>query len=296
MPKPMPKLALVTCEEFPDLHEDEQLVLPALAQRGVQACPIPWTDGLETLAACDAVVVRSCWDYHLAPEKFARWIDALEGLDVPVWNPPHVLRWNLDKRHLLELEAAGFPVLPTRVVDKGGEVSLHALLEELEWDEAVVKPVISLGGWETFRVRQHAPGPERAGQEQRWATVHAGHDMLVQCFASEIATEGELSLLFFAGAFSHAVIKHPGQGEFRVHEEFGGSKLRIDPPLELVEFAAQVLHTCPGPQVYARVDGVQRNGRFELMEVELLDPSLYLEDAPDAVERWADRLAALVSP
>lgn len=293
----MRTLALVTCEELSALDPDEQLVLPALAARGIEARPVPWTAGLDALTGCDAVVLRSCWDYHLRPAEFAAYLDGLAQLRAPVWNPPHVLRWNLDKRHLLELEATGIPVLPTRVVERGTACSLADIFGSVDWTQAVVKPVISLGGWETWRVPRtalEAGAPDAAAIEARWAALSAQHDLFVQCYADEIEREGEWSLVFLAGAFSHAVIKRPAAGEFRVHEEYGGLKERIDPPLELIETAAEILDACPRPQLYARVDGVLRAGRFELMEVELLDPSLYLKQAPDAVDRWADRLAGLV--
>lgn len=289
----MADLALVTCDDFADLDVDERLVLPALAARGVDVRVVRWTDGLDALGGVGAVVPRSCWDYHERPDAFAAWIDGLRTLDVPVWNPPHVLRWNLDKRHLLELEEAGHRVLSGRRVPAGSGASLADLLADAGWEEAVVKPAVSLGGWETRRVA----APVDAETSAWWSALSATHDLLVQRFAHEVVEEGEWSLVFLAGAFSHAVLKTPGAGEFRVHEEFGGGKRRVDPPLALVETAAAILDDCPGPHLYGRVDGVRPADApddFELMEVELLDPSLYLEQAPDAVERWADRLAKLV--
>jgi glutathione synthase/RimK-type ligase-like ATP-grasp enzyme len=293
----MPRLALVTCEELPLLDPDEQFLLPALAERGVDAESVPWTAGHAALAGYDAVVVRSCWDYHLQPDAFLSWIDGLDRLGMPVWNPPHVLRWNLDKRHLLELQDAGVAVLPIQIIERGAGRTLADVLADSDWPEAVVKPVVSLGGWETWRVTQKEMGRDSVSsreKESRWAALSSSHDLIVQRFAPEILSEGEWSLVFIAGAFSHAVIKRPAAGEFRVQEEHGGEMQRVDPALDLVELAAEILAICPDPQLYSRVDGVFREGRFELMEVELIDPSLYLAECPESAKRWANRLAALV--
>jgi glutathione synthase/RimK-type ligase-like ATP-grasp enzyme len=289
----MPTLALLTCADLPKLDDDERPVLAALAARGVVGRPIAWTEGVSALAGCDAVVLRSCWNYHLHEAAFRAYLSDLDDVDVPVFNPPATLRWNLDKRYLLELEAAGLDVLPTRCVARGDARELAAVFAETGWSEAVVKPVISASGWETWRVtRAEADTPDIRA---RWSAAVARHDLLVQLFAPEILDEGEWSFVFLGGELSHCVLKRPAGDEFRVQAEYGGSKLRVDPPARLLARARDVLDACPGRALYARVDGLRRAGTWQVMEVELIDPALYLTQAPDVVPRWADVLAQVVS-
>ena len=157
----MPRLALVTCEELPLLDPDEQFVLPALAERGVDADSVPWTAGHAALAGYDAVVVRSCWDYHLQPDAFLSWIDGLGRLGMPIWNPPHVLRWNLDKRHLLELQDAGVPVAWT---GRDGAVSIGRGGREREANVSVEADP-SARGFVAWAAARRCPGDPAASAQ-----------------------------------------------------------------------------------------------------------------------------------
>jgi glutathione synthase/RimK-type ligase-like ATP-grasp enzyme len=263
---------------------DDALGAAALERRGVRVQSVVWSRPLQP--EIEVVLLRSTWDYHLRLPEFLRWIDGLEARRIPVWNHPDTVRRNVDKRYLEVLAGRGVPVVPIRQLQRGSRVTLRAVLEQSGWTDAVVKPAVSGGGWRTWRTRG-----ER-GDEVRFAEQLAMADALVQPFVPEIQNPGEWSLIFFEGAFSHAVVKRPAAGDFRVQEEFGGTKHPGDAPPDLVAQATRILTLAGERTLYARVDGVVRAGEFQLLELELVEPSLFLDVVPTAAERFADAVVA----
>lgn len=275
-------IGFVTSAELRELTADDRSLIPVLAARGIAVVSVVWTEPLPP--ALDALILRSTWDYHLRLPEFLAWVDAVEAARIPLLNPPDTIRWNVDKKYLLEVEARGVPIVPTRHAVRGSGVTLPSLLRDAGWTEAVVKPCVSGGAFETWRAGSGA------ADALRFARQLERMDCLVQPFLAELVSEGEWSLLFFQGAYSHAVLKRPVGGDFRVQEEFGGVAARAEPPLAVVEAAARALEASGQETFYARVDGVVRGGRLEVMELELVEPSLFLEPSPGAVERFADVL------
>lgn len=285
------RVFFATAGEHPDLTADDRVAAAALAERGVRVEPLVWTRADPASLDGAAVVIRSCWDYHLRPDEFAGWISALEARGVPVANAPELVRWNLHKGYLRELEERGVPVVPTRWVERGDPRTLGEHLDAAGWAEAVVKPAVSLSAYETWRVSR----AEASGSEARFARLRAAGDVLVQRFVPEIASGGEWSLVFLGGEFTHAVRKRPKPGDFRVQSEHGGSVDAPPPPGELVEAAAGVLAALRRPApTYARVDGVVAGGRFLLMELEVIDPVLFFSAHPPAAARFAGLVAGLL--
>jgi len=281
-------VALVTHAGLPQLSDDEQHLVRALAERGVRAVPAVWDDARVDWRAFDAVVVRSAWDYHLRFDDFRAWIDRLEAEGVPLWNPPAVLRWNADKTYLRDLAARGVRTVPTWWVEVGDGTPLSAILDGRGWADVVVKPAVSASGWETWRVTRD----DVAELEPRFRATAARARLLVQPFVDEVARDGEWSLLFFGGRFSHAVLKRPRAGEFRVQSEYGGSADPARPPSSVLADAAAALRALPGGEepLYARVDGCVLDGRLTVMELELLEPSAFLAADPHAGGRFADAI------
>jgi len=197
-------------------------------------------------------VLRSTWDYHLHLPEFLRWVAKVEASGLPLWNPPSTVRWNVDKAYLAEVEARGARIVPTRFAGRGSRTSLLALMLEAGWTEAVVKPSVSGGAFETWRAHRT---PEDGA---RFARQLAQMDCLVQPLVPELITDGEWSLLFFEGRYSHAVLKRPGPEDFRVQEEFGGLFAAARPSPEVVADATRALGATGRETLYARVDGVLR--------------------------------------
>jgi glutathione synthase/RimK-type ligase-like ATP-grasp enzyme len=277
------RAAFVTYQGLPDLNADDRLAAAALAAIGLPTDPVCWDDPAVDWLAYGAVVLRSTWDYQHRVAEFHAWIDRMETIGAPLWNPPRVLRWNIDKRYLARVSYPELSPPPTVILDRGSNVDLRALLETHGWDEAVLKPAISADGHSTERTSRATAGSDQAILD----TLLVKHDVVVQPLVLEIRSSGEISLMFFGGAFSHAVSKRPQDGEFRVQERLGGKIARTDPPPALVDRARTLLDAHAPGCLYARVDAVITAARFVLMEVELVEPSLYFGHDPRSAHAFA---------
>jgi glutathione synthase/RimK-type ligase-like ATP-grasp enzyme len=283
------RVALATYSKLPGLAPDDHPLVPALAALGIAAEPVVWDDEARWWNGFDAVVVRSCWDYHLRIDRFLAWLAAVESDGVPVINAARLLRWNADKRYLLDLAARGIPIVPTRLVPRGASLALTQVLTELDLDEAVVKPAVSASAHSTWRTDLRRAEVD----EPQFRAVVAAGDVLVQPLLPEVVETGEWSLVCFGGEPSHAVLKRPAPGDWRVQGELGGSAEIRPAPAGLAQSAARILEAAgAGASTYARVDGCQVDGGFRLMELELIEPQLYLGLEPCAPGRFAAAIAA----
>ena len=235
-----------------------------------------WTDPGD-LAGFDLVLPLLVWGYQRDCPRWFALLDQLEQQQINLANPVSVLRWNSDKSYLLQLERAGVAIVPTRISANLAPADLQEAAQKFATDQLVIKPPISGGADGTFRLMAGEPLPESI----------AGKKMLIQPFQPAIAEEGEYSLFYFAGTFSHAILKRPAKGDFRVQEFLGGSESGTDCPagaqdlaVQARQAAEQILGT--GTLLYARVDMLRdTDGQFRLMELELIEPSLFLEHAAD---------------
>ena len=283
------RVALVTCASIRELTDDDQPLLAELWNLGIKAEPVVWDDPSVDWKSFHAAVIRSTWDYHLSPAAFLSWLSRVEALGLELWNPASVIRANADKNYLKELEATGVAVVPTIWVKQGGRANLGDLLAARGWTDAVVKPVISAGAYRTSRVKFGDSSGQAALDE---VLAHSG--AMVQPYLPEIAAEGEWSFIFIGGEFSHAVLKTPRPGDFRVQEDHGGRTERREPPPGLVTQAREAVIAGPVPSLYARVDGVRRGAELLVVELELIEPSLYLSHAPTAARKLAEAIKARV--
>ena len=270
-------IALVTAEHLPELDPDSQLLLGPLRDAGVDVEIAIWSDPAVAWEAFDAIVLRSPWDYFKREAEFHAWLDRVEPL-APMVNPAPVVRWNAHKSYLRDLGERGVPVVETLWVDRGASATVP-------FASAIVKPAVAGAA---LGLRRVAHGD----------VVEAGEhdDLLVQPLVESIRTEGELSLLYAAGELSHMVRKVPRTGDIRVQPEFG-SDVRLETPGdEAVRAADDVLAHVEHELAYARVDLVRTaDGRLSLIELEVIEPNLYLAWDPQAPQRFADALSASVA-
>ena len=277
------RLALATCENLPGIHPDDSALAAALLRLGIEPVACTWSDPQVDWASFDAVLIRTTWDYFQRYDEFLRWLDRLP---VRTINPRPLLRWNSDKRYLLELAEHGVDIVPARVA---AAAELSVVLGQMRGQDVVVKPTVSGGAWNT--VRGIAGSAEFEGKV---ASLPADGDYLVQAFVPEVARDGEWSLLFFDGEFSHAVLKRAATGDFRVQSQFGGSLEAVAPDAGMLASARKALAATAElgytDQAYARVDGVMVDGRFRLMELEMIEPALVLAGRPEAAQRFAQLL------
>ena len=281
--EPAFKLAIATSAQIPGIHADDAHLAQALKRLGVEPTVCVWNDPDVEWSRFDAVLIRTTWDYFKLFPAFKVWLDQLP---VPTINNAPLLRWNSDKRYLLELAPLGVDIIPTRLAS-GPE--LIAVLSAMRGQEVVIKPTVSGGAWHT--VRGVAGEPEF---EHALTQLPAQFEYLVQPFVPEVVADGEWSLLYFDGKYSHAILKRAASGDYRVQAMFGGSEEAIEPSAEIVasaELALQAVAAIGHPDhAYVRVDGVVVDGRFLLMELEMIEPHLFLAHRPDAAERFAGNL------
>ncbi|MDG3007976.1 ATP-grasp domain-containing protein [Paludisphaera mucosa] len=293
----MPSVAIATCAQYPDLYEDDRLLADALARRGCDVTPAVWDQPGIDWNGFDRVVIRSTWWYYEKPDAYRSWLEGFLETPGRLWNPAEAVLGNIHKGYLLGLEKAGVPIVPTELARAGDVVSLPDLLERRGWTRAVIKPAISAGASDTWKVSDDPAdaGPacydvERSGVMLRDAL--AQRDMLIQPYLDEVNGAGEWSLVFLGGGFSHALTKTPAESDFRVQFRYGGTMRPATPPARLVDQAERVLAAIPAPLLFARVDGVEREGRFLLMELEINEPYLGLAHAPGSADHLAEAVLA----
>jgi glutathione synthase/RimK-type ligase-like ATP-grasp enzyme len=280
----MTRLAVVTDAVRPSLVDDDRPLLAAFAALGVQAVPVDWADERVDWRAFDAALIRSPWNY---PSHGLAFEALVERMPIPVWNPAHVLRWNLRKTYLLELAAAGLPVPPTLYLPAGAPADLGPAFDR--WERVVVKPEIGGTGIHTYT----ADAGSRRAVESAIAPRLREMGFLVQPFLPVVGG-GESSLVYLDGVYSHAVKKIAAKGEFRVHLEHGGSVAPHQPSREQRAIADRFAAFVPDVP-YTRVDLVGDGADALLMELELIEPELFFRFHPPAVDVFTRSIARRIA-
>ena len=268
------------------LDEDAQLER-AFRVAGASTERVAWSDPDFDGSAFDALLIRQTWDYFERYDEFMAWLDRIDGT-VRVVNPIDVIRWNADKRYLVDLDEAGIASVPTRVVARGETAhSLADRMQDANWSEVVIKPAVSGAGRETYRVAER----DAVEQEGLWQRLVASEDMLIQPFVPAILDSGEVSLVVVAGEATHAVRKIAAPGEFRVQDDHGGTVHPYEPSdgeRAIAERAIGAATERTGAEIaYARVDLVESSGGPQVMELELIEPELFFRNHPPAADALA---------
>jgi glutathione synthase/RimK-type ligase-like ATP-grasp enzyme len=280
----MARVALLTLEDRTGYVIDDAIAIAELRGRGHEVDEVPWSaPGIEW-SRYALVVIRTPWDYTQRPDAFLDVLARIEALGVPLENPRSIVAWNLHKRYLRELEERGAPIVPT-TWGRGSDALLE--LRARSSDTFVVKPVIGANARDTFVIEPADPAMQRV------AALYEEREWMVQPFVRSVVEEGEHSLIYFYGVLSHAIVKAPKAGDFRVQEEHGGIIRPIDPAPDLAAAAERVLACFPEPLLQARIDLVRLDdGTPALMEVEVIEPSLYFRMHPSAPRNFADAVEA----
>lgn len=286
------KVALATCAELPHLDGDEAPLVAALRARGVDVTHPAWDGGDAPFLEADLTVIRSTWDYTRKAAAFVAWAERIDGgTGGRLCNPARVVRWNSHKRYLLELEDQGVAIVPTRYLAAGSTVHFESLVREAGWRHgAVAKPAVSAGSRDSIMVTDEGV----AHAQDYFDRLLPTRDLLVQPFVPGIA-DGELSLIYLEHEgrlrFAHAVNKVPAHGDFRSQPEFRADVGVAEPAPAWREAADGILALVKEPLLYARVDLVAGDGGAPwLMELELIEPSLYLAWCPRSAEVLADAI------
>jgi glutathione synthase/RimK-type ligase-like ATP-grasp enzyme len=286
----MKRVALITWSGLPEGAKSERLLLPYLAAAGVEPHIVDWRTTDASFSQFDLAVLRSCWDYHLRGAEFTEWLQRTAS-NAPVLNDVKTVLWNRDKFYLRELAERGIGIASTIFVNGSGPISPSAWHEIKGWKRSVVKPAVSASAHKTWLLDSAAfPG------ENELKSKMESQPFLIQQFIPEIATQGEISFIYIDGAYSHAVLKRPAAGDFRVQKEHGGSADLFFPDSNLLAQANQIAAAVPQvhDSLYCRIDAVARYGKLVLMELELIEPELFLGLAEGAAERFAKAIARRV--
>ncbi len=294
------EIALVTQDRFEapspghwyvdNILAEDGLLQAALAAHGVATQRVSWSRASVQWEGFAAVVLRTPWDYFERFAEFMGWLDHVAAR-TQLLNPPALVRWNVDKHYLRDLEARGVHTVPTVFVERGREASLAQLLHAHGLGEAVFKPAVSGAARHTYRVT-----PSSAGAlEPVWAERLQHEAMLLQPLQRSVLDRGEVTVVVIDGQATHALCKRAKPGDFRVQDDHGGTLHDHVPTADELDLAERAMAACDPAPIYGRVDMVRGDdGRPAVMELEVVEPELWLRREPAAAERLAAAIARLV--
>lgn len=315
------KIGLITCkapsikdvkwdlnprETEPKFTPDDLAVVDALRRRGFEVEPVSWGTGTDQLKReqFDLLVMRSAWDYMNSEEsrkEFAQWLKKLRQAEIKVQNPPDFMLWNLDKHYLKDMEKAGIQVVPTTILEPDEEFDPAAYVRKN--GDIIVKPCIGAGGRDTFRISYSQEndsiittpplGKDGKDIQAELDRLREGRSFIVQPFLREISTQGEWSLIFLNGEYSHSLLKKPSTGNFLVQERHGGSVTFEKAPDDVIAAAKEAYSKISDARgrkktdlLYARVDVAPTQKGNYVMEVEGTEPELFFRAKPGSEEQF----------
>lgn len=272
------------------LEDEEAILLRHLQESGLDVHREIWTDKKKDWPSYDVVLLKSPWDYHEKYRAFCGWMDRIKSAGIRMLNPYNIVKWNSDKHYLQKIAASGLKVIPSAIIERGELPLLSSFFYPFGVDKLIVKPCVSAGARHTFTIT-----PQNIAEQQTLVTQLLKEEaFIVQPFIAEIATEGEWSFIFLNGRFSHSVLKKPKQGDFRVQQYHGGTADAMPAADKHVRQAAAYVEQFAKGCLYARVDGILIDDELHLMELELIEPYLFLGKHPHGYQRYTEALHQLL--
>ncbi len=269
----------------------DTLTYEPLAELGWEVEAVPWNRPNVNWSAYQAVVIRSTWDYQNDPAGFIEVLEQIDLSGCKLFNPLEICRWNMEKGYLKDLQRKQVPVVPTLWPASLNEQVLSEAFRHFAVEQAVVKPTIGANADDTFVLTKDNPS--------EWAvpfSIFQNRPLMLQPFLESIQTVGEFSLFYFGGQYSHTILKMPKSGDFRVQEEHGGVIRATEPSADLLQVGQQAIDQLGEKLLFARIDLVQWQNQFHLIEAELIEPSLYFGYAPDSAAMFARTLNQMARP
>lgn len=262
----------------------DHLLLEPLADRGWSAEEVSWRNGQVDWNRFDVVLIRSPWDYQQDPQKFFQVLQEIDRSSAILENNLELVEWNIDKTYLRDLQQKGIEIVPSLWKDRFNRGDWKSFFTGLSADEIIIKPTISAGAEDTFRLTK-SDSEEYAG---RLSDIFSRRPFIVQPFMPSVVSEGEFSLFYFGDTYSHTILKTPKKNDFRVQEEYGGQLQKIEAGEQLLATGRQILELIEPDPLYTRIDLIRTsNNTFALMELELIEPSLYFNMDPASPHRFA---------
>jgi glutathione synthase/RimK-type ligase-like ATP-grasp enzyme len=266
---------------------DDELAIKPLEELGWCVSTVSWRDPSVNWNDFDVVVIRTTWDYQRDPGAFLDVLQRIESSAARLENSLDVVKWNLDKRYLRELADKSVSIVPTFWDATYDEASFAKWLREFGTDEMIIKPTVSATAEHTYRMRSFDP---------TLTDVFSQRQFMVQPFMPNIVSEGEYSLFYFGGEYSHTILKAPKERDFRVQEEHGGIITAVEPSASLLDAGRKAFNAIQPAPLYARVDLVRdKENDFALMELELIEPALYFRMDAESPRRFTAALNKIAS-
>jgi glutathione synthase/RimK-type ligase-like ATP-grasp enzyme len=284
----MRQIAFLSMDSLDEFVSYDQLVIDRLKDLGIHTTEVSWRTTTPAWDQYELVVIRTPWDYQKDAEKFLQVLEEIERSSARLLNSLETVRWNIRKTYLQDLEARGVQVIPTLWLQSPSAAELASLGQRWTTDGFVVKPVVGANADNAYRCSSTTP--MRVFQDAERA--FSGQIALAQPFVKSVTETGEFSLIYFNGAYSHTVLKRPKQGDFRVQEEHGGQVVACHPEADIRALGAACMKALPFETLYGRADIVRLDdGTPAIMELELIEPSLYVSFDGAAADRFARAIA-----
>lgn len=280
----MKRCAFLSMDSLEDFFSYDTLLFEPLKKNGWLAEEVSWRKADVDWNLYDVVVIRTTWDYQEDVEAFLACLHRIEASSAQLQNSLKIVQWNINKSYLKDLQNQGINIVPTLWFDSFLLNEVQSSFVHFDAPEVVIKPLVSANADHTYRLT-----PERLVQQRaQLEAIFANREFMVQPFLTGIIEEGEYSLFFFAGQYSHSILKQPQTGDFRVQEEHGGQLKAVQPTEEMLTASRHCLAALPEDVLYARIDLVRHKNEFSVIEIELIEPSLYFNMDPESPQRFVD--------
>lgn len=277
----MKKVCFLSMDDMTGYVADDDLAIGPLAEHGISVETLSWRQTTREWSDFDLVIIRTTWDYQRHAEAFLDKLNEIAAV-ADIANSPEVARWSFNKIYLRELEQNGIPIVPTLWGETYGRAAFAEWKERLATDELIVKPTVSATAEYTYRLREFDDEISESLRDR---------EIMVQPFVRAVVEEGEYSLFYFNGRLSHAIVKRPKTDDFRVQEEHGGIITEVLADDQMLTVASRVLGAIGEALLYARIDLIRFDDQLVVMEVELIEPALYLRMSDGSPERFAAAIA-----
>lgn len=276
--KSLKKIGILTSVDMKKLLDYDQKLSNKLNANGIITETIEWEKANENNLKADMLLFRTTWGYHREIEKFKRFLDLIDKKGIPSYNPTSIIRGNLHKFYLKHLEDKGIKIIPTIFIEQNSRINLEEFISEKGWEKFIIKPAVSAGSYNTV------VGSLKSVQDDSlFFEKSKTNDLLLQKYMPEIRSTGEFSTIFL-GDYHYTVLKTPQNGDYRVQRDFGGVYTKTTPPTEVLRASKEIADIYKSRSLYIRVDGVFAGGEFYLMEVEMIEPDLYMNIVPKAID------------
>ncbi len=280
----MKRCAFLSMDNLDDFEVYDHLLFEPLKKLGWNAEEVSWRSNNVDWYSYYAVIIRSPWDYQDDPQAFLDVLAEIEQSDAVLENSLDIVNWNIDKTYLRDLESRGIEIVPSLWYQTFNSDLFPSVFTDLKSEEIVIKPTISAGADDTFRI--HKSNYDIFVNDLK--SVFKDRPFLVQPFMDNITAEGEFSVFFFGDTYSHTILKTPKTNDFRVQEEHGGKLTLVEPEEDLLDEASTMRDMIQPEPLYTRADYVRTpDNTFALMELELIEPSLYFNMDPESPKRFA---------